>query len=326
MAMNFQNLEYFLVVAEELNVTRAAERLHISEQALSHHINKLEKELSTKLFHRTPRLSLTLGGKRLQAASRDIGEIRRQLLLELDDINNSATGELRIGVSYTRGQAVLPLLLPPFYKTHPRISISLLEGSSSELQSSLSKGMLDLLIDYAPVRLESAEVVEIGRERLFFVVPRHFMDSLYGGEADKKRAEFSQGVDIREFRELPFILLAKDDRIRRLTDRLCTQSCIRPHILLETGNIQTAFALSLQGLGITVYPELFLTSRSILGLPPGTVSPVDCFPIRSDITTQTIVIARDKENYLSNAARDFIEEARRILGGVTESADLTPQK
>lgn len=313
--MNFQNLQYFLVVAEELNITRAAERLHISEQALSHHVNKLEKELGTRLFHRTPRLSLTLGGKRLQQASREIGEIRRQLQVELDDINNSATGELRIGVSYTRGQAVLPLLLPPFYKNHPRITISLLEGRFSELQTSLGKGMLDLLIDYAPIRLDSAEVVEIGRERLFFVVPKHFMDSLYGGEAEAKRREFASGADIGEFKELPFILLAKDDRIRRLTDRLCTQSGVRPHILLETRNIQTAFALSMQGLGITVYPELFLTSRSILpGLPQDARSrPVDFFPIKSELTTQTIVIARDKECYLSNAARDFIQQAQTAL-------------
>ena len=313
--MNFQNLQYFLVVAEELNITRAAERLHISEQALSHHVNKLEKELGTRLFHRTPRLSLTLGGKRLQQASREIGEIRRQLQVELDDINNSATGELRIGVSYTRGQAVLPLLLPPFYKNHPRITISLLEGSSSELQTSLGKGMLDLLIDYAPIRLDSAEVVEIGRERLFCVVHTHFMDSLYGGGAEAKRREFASGADIGEFKDLPFILLAKDDRIRRLTDRLCTQSGVRPHILLETRNIQTAFALSMQGLGITVYPELFLTSRSILpGLPQDARSrPVDFFPIKSELTTQTIVIARDKECYLSNAARDFIQQAQTAL-------------
>ena len=175
--------------------------------------------------------------------------------------------------------------------------------------------MLDLLIDYAPIRLDSAEVVEIGRERLFFVVPKHFMDSLYGGEAEAKRREFASGADIGEFKELPFILLAKDDRIRRLTDRLCTQSGVRPHILLETRNIQTAFALSMQGLGITVYPELFLTSRSILpGLPQDARSrPVDFFPIKSELTTQTIVIARDKECYLSNAARDFIQQAQSAL-------------
>ena len=113
--MNFQNLQYFLIVTEEMNVTRAAKRLHISEQALSRQIGKLEKELGAKLFERYPRFTLSPAGKRLKAAAEQIGTIERQLHLELDDLNHNNTGELRIGVSYTRGQALLPRLLPPFH-------------------------------------------------------------------------------------------------------------------------------------------------------------------------------------------------------------------
>ncbi len=101
--MNFQNLEYFLAVAEEMNVTRAAKRLHISEQALSRQIGKLEQELGARLFERNPRFTLSPAGKRLKAAAEQIGNIYRQLHLELDDLKNNNTGELRIGVSYTRG-------------------------------------------------------------------------------------------------------------------------------------------------------------------------------------------------------------------------------
>ena len=61
--MNFQNLQYFLIVTEEMNVTRAAKRLHISEQALSRQIGKLEKELGAKLFERYPRFTLSPAGK-----------------------------------------------------------------------------------------------------------------------------------------------------------------------------------------------------------------------------------------------------------------------
>ena len=71
--MNFQNLEYLLTVAEEMNVTRAAKRLHISEQALSRQIGKLETELSVKLFERNPRFTLSPAGKRLKAAAEQIG-------------------------------------------------------------------------------------------------------------------------------------------------------------------------------------------------------------------------------------------------------------
>ena len=63
--MNFTSLRYFLVTAEEGNITHAANRLFISQQALSGHINKLEKELNLRLFHRTPVFSLTYAGRQL---------------------------------------------------------------------------------------------------------------------------------------------------------------------------------------------------------------------------------------------------------------------
>ena len=181
--MNFQNLQYFLAVAEEMNVTKAAKRLHISEQALSRQIGKLETELCVKLFERNPRFTLSPAGKRLKAAAEQIGNIERQLHLELDDLTNNNTGELRIGVSYTRGQALLPRLLPPFHQKHPGITVTISEGSASELQENLSKGRIDLFIGYVPRDLDAFEAAELGRERLFLVVPKTFMDQLFGDRA-----------------------------------------------------------------------------------------------------------------------------------------------
>ena len=312
--MNFQNLQYFMTVAEEMNVTKAAKRLHISEQALSRQIGKLESELDVKLFERYPRFTLSPAGKRLKAAAEQIGAIQRQLHLELDDLNNNNTGELRIGVSYTRGQALLPRLLPPFHQRHPGITINILEGSSAELQDNLSKGRIDLFIGYVPRDLDAFEAAELGRERLFLIVPKTFMTDLFGEKADEKRKEFAEGVDITAFRDLPFILLDRDDRVRRMANRLFSRYDITPRILLETRNIQTAFALAMEGMGITIYPELFLSSQSLLPSAQSARDKVDAFPLDGDLA-QTIVVAYHPDKYLSNAARDFIEEAQEILQG-----------
>ena len=226
--MNFQNLQYFLAVAEEMNVTKAAKRLHISEQALSRQIGKLETELSCKLFERNPRFTLSPAGKRLKAAAEQIGNIERQLHLELDDLTNNNTGELRLGVSYTRGQALLPRLLPPFHQKHPGITVTILEGSASELQENLTKGRIDLFIGYVPRDLDAFEAAELGRERLFLVVPKTFMEDRFGAEADDMRRRFSGGVDILAFKDMPFILLDRDDRVRRMADRLFSRYDITP--------------------------------------------------------------------------------------------------
>ena len=310
--MNFQNLQYFLAVAEEMNVTKAAKRLHISEQALSRQIGKLERELDVQLFERTPRFTLSPAGKRLKAAAEQIGNIQRQLHLELDDLTHNNTGELRIGISYTRGQALLPRLLPPFHRKHPGITVTIAEGSSSELQEDLAKGRIDLLIGYVPRDLDAFEAAELGRERLFLVAPKTYMTDLFGEAADEMRRRFAQGVDIRAFKDLPFILLDRDDRVRRMADRLFSRYDITPRILLETRNIQTAFALAMEGMGLTIYPELFLSSQSLLPSAQAARDAVDAFPLDEDLV-QTIVVAYHPEKYLSNAARDFIEEAQEIL-------------
>ena len=312
--MNFQNLQYFLAVAEEMNVTKAAKRLHISEQALSRQIGKLETELSCKLFERNPRFTLSPAGKRLKAAAEQIGNIERQLHLELDDLTNNNTGELRIGVSYTRGQALLPRLLPPFHQKHPGITVTILEGSASELQDNLTKGRIDLFIGYVPRDLDAFEAAELGRERLFLVVPKGFMGDLFGAQADEMRQKYAEGVDITAFKDLPFILLDRDDRVRRMADRLFSRYDITPRVLLETRNIQTAFALAMEGMGVTIYPELFLSSQSLLPSAQAARDAVDAFPLDGDLA-QTIVVAYNPEKYLSKAARDFIEEAQDILRG-----------
>ena len=74
--MNFLHLKYFLLVAEELNITRAAERLYISQQSLSNHISNMEKELDVKLFTRSPKLSLTYAGELFNTPGRDRVERR----------------------------------------------------------------------------------------------------------------------------------------------------------------------------------------------------------------------------------------------------------
>lgn len=87
--MNFSNLQYFVTVADELNVTKAAEKLYISQQSLSNQIIKLENELGVKLFVRNPGLKLTYAGDRLYKSARHILDLHNQMLSEIEDIKDN---------------------------------------------------------------------------------------------------------------------------------------------------------------------------------------------------------------------------------------------
>ena len=86
--INFLNLEYFLVAAEELNFTKAAKKLFISQQSLSNHISNMEKEFDVILFNRTTPLTLTYAGQALKAKARQMLELRDETYRELSDIKD----------------------------------------------------------------------------------------------------------------------------------------------------------------------------------------------------------------------------------------------
>ena len=97
--INFLNLEYFLAAAEELNITRAAKRLYISQQSLSNHISNLEKEFDVQLFNRTTPLTLTYAGRALKLRAKQLLELKDETYRQLADIKDFTTGQISIGVS-----------------------------------------------------------------------------------------------------------------------------------------------------------------------------------------------------------------------------------
>ena len=132
--MNFHSLDYFLVLAREKNFTRAAEVLHITQQSLSSHIAGLEKELGCTLVVRRTPLELTYAGRTFLRYAESIGQTRQAMEREFCDISENQKGELRVGIAYTRGRAIMPHLIPAFQRRYPNVEITLLEGSNDAIQ------------------------------------------------------------------------------------------------------------------------------------------------------------------------------------------------
>lgn len=307
--MNFQNLEYFIETAKALNITKAAEQLHISQQALSNHILKLEEELGCKLFDRHGGLQLTYSGKQLYKSAEQILDIKHQALTEIDDINKNVRGELRIGIGHTRGQAILPIILPEFSRTHPQVEITVVEGSSEELEDGLDKGIIDVVIGYAPFLLSTCETIELRKENMFLLVPKDLLTEHFGKEESEKILNLHRKVpDITLFKDLPFVLLREGDRIRTLVDREFYHKNIKPRIAVEIRNIQTAFALCAEGMGVTVCPEIYLDSLyTILGKDSYIRSKIEVLDFYDTPNEDTIAIGFNRERYLSRVADDFIK-------------------
>ena len=199
--MNFLHLKYFLMVAEELNITRAAERLYISQQSLSNHIGNLERELDVKLFTRSPKLSLTYAGGLLVDTAAQILDLHSQYLSKVGDINKQYMGVLRVGISHTCGLALLPDILPRFRAEFPQVEFSLSEGNSTQLEDELSHGRADLIICFQPIMIEGVITIPLTEQRLVMVVPRTFTDQLFGPQAEEEKGDGTpaEPKELKEF-------------------------------------------------------------------------------------------------------------------------------
>jgi len=299
------------VVAEELNITKAAERLFISQQSLSKQIIRLEEDLGVKLFYRTPSFTLTFAGKRCLHTTRKILDAKRQLQREMNDINNRQIGELRLGISHTRGRVLLPKVLPEFTRRNPQIDVTVKEGNSKELEQWLLHGHIDLLIGFSPVALDVADSVGILRERLLLVVPEQFIKQEFPNNYKEKIEEFEKGLDIEIFRDYPFLMMTPGNRVRTLFDKYIKRHELDIDILLEIESIETLLALACRGMGITVYPEMFAKNLSPLLNSDKSMGAL-FFPFNDKTTTGNLVVAYHRERYLPEAAQDFIQLCKKI--------------
>lgn len=301
--MNFLHLKYFLLVAEELNITRAAERLYISQQSLSNHISNMERELNVKLFTRSPKLSLTYAGDQLVQTATQILDLHSQYLSKVGDINRHYMGMLRVGISHTCGLALLPEILPRFREEFPMVEFSLFEGNSNQLEDELSHGRLDLIICFQPIIIDGVTTVPLTDQRLVMVVPKAFTDQLFGDRAEEVRARFANGADISQFQNMPFVLIKRGNRTRNIVDQYFNRYYFKPKLALETENTVTTLAMAQAGIGITICPELFL--RAIPTAAPSHTG-VDLFPLTDPSTFSKLVVGHRSDRYLSHFGERFI--------------------
>ncbi len=308
--LNFLNLEYFLVASEELNFTKAAKRLYISQQSLSNHISNLEKEFGVTLFNRTVPLTLTYAGQVLQKRARQFLDLREETYHEIDDIKDFTKGQLIIGMSHTRGRKILPEIPPVYQECFPNIDLHLKEGNSTELDRDLLHGDVDLIIGLLPFRVENVETVPICDEEILLVVPDSVLERSYPGQLSKIKQQLAQRADLLLVKECPFLMIKPGNRVRTLADEMFAEAAITPKVILETENIETVLALSLKGMGITFYPKMFISSHESLKGKAEDFWDANFYHLDSPKAHGVLGIGYHKGHYLSQATKEFIRIAK----------------
>ena len=160
--MELRTLRYFLAVAQEKNITRAAENLHLTQPTLSRQISDLEEELGTTLFIRGKRsLELTEDGALLRQRAQDIVELADRTEHEFAGKRDSVAGTVTIGATEALGGHDLAKAIRRFSQQYPAVRFELYNGMADLLKERIDKGALDLGLLLEPVDTTRYEFIRL---------------------------------------------------------------------------------------------------------------------------------------------------------------------
>lgn len=241
--MDLRSLHYFTVVAEELNITRAAERLNMSQPPLSSQIKGLEEELGAQLFIRGKRhLTMTEAGALLYRRAKQLLELSEQTQQEIRSMNGLA-GELNISLVEGRSPYLLARWIAGFRSEFPQVGFHLWNGSGDEAMERLHRGLADLALVAAPYNPELLDGFAVGREPWVAMMSRDH--PLAQGEGDF--------LPLRELVGQPLFVPSRRSRaesLREWFEELGEEPCIAG----DLSNYIDAVALAEQNAGICIYP------------------------------------------------------------------------
>lgn len=178
--MELRHIRYFIAVAEELSLGRAAQRLHVSQPALSQQINDLESELGFRLFTRSPRgVELTAAGHAFLAGGRRIVASAKLAVEQAREAANGDRGRLKIGSIPGAAVSLLPQALSRFRHQHPLVETTLLLANNRAQVEGVLNGSMMLGVGYYCFALKEDEAEQVctrlvRRSRVGIVCPKHW--------------------------------------------------------------------------------------------------------------------------------------------------------
>ena len=160
--MELRVLNYFLMVAREENITRAAQLLHVTQPTLSRQLMQLEEELGVQLFHRGKHsVSLTEEGMLLRRRAQELVSLSEKTKLELQCREDVPAGEIAIGCGETKSMSLLSKCMVSFRERYPLVQFSIYSAIADDIKERIEKGLLDMGLLVEPVDISKYEYIRM---------------------------------------------------------------------------------------------------------------------------------------------------------------------
>ena len=217
--MNFKILEYIVAIAETGSVTKAAERLFISQSGLNQQLIKLEAELGTPLFHRSKKeMRPTHAGRIYIENARRILKMAQNCVSQINDLSENPRGTISFGLPYEHGADLFISIAKAFSHAFPNVAITLTEQNVREMENNVQTDRLDLAFVMVKDKPSSRyfDCVHLCTERLVLGIPRKHPMAQYAAPTGKPL----NTMDLKHFKNDPFAFMFSGSTMRSVIDPL----------------------------------------------------------------------------------------------------------
>ncbi len=253
--MNSRQLQYAVMLSETGSYSQLAEKLNITQPALSKQILSLEKEIGIQLFNRSSvPVTLTAAGEYFIQEAKKLLYNEDQLIRSMEQFKSGEKGRLIIGSTPFRCTYLIPEIVKKVREKFPGIQVKLVEEGSDLLRKDVVDGKFDLAVVNLPVDESQLEVFSLEPDKLGLVIADELLNQ-FNNLVDKKEINF------KECKDLPFVVVGANQDMRILFDKLCVANNIEPDIAAEVVGLNTAWEMACSGVAATLLPLQFVKNE-----------------------------------------------------------------
>ena len=282
--METRLLKYFLTICEELNFTKAAEKLNISQPTLSQQIRILESYLETELFHRVgKKVYISQSGEVLRSHTKRIFNEIREAKNTIKEIQDSKIGRITVGCTGNYVHAAIAL----FHEQYPKVKFSLIDVSTKDIINNILSNQFDIGIIYLPINEPQLESKLLFKEEFTLVI---------SSEHDLAKKEI---IKIEDLQSIPLYLTPKNYYSRQNLNKLFEKASIRFKPLMELSDRYALLQMAIMKNGATILPTSFMKNIN----DPS----VRQIPIDGTMPMNEIGLIYRKERVMTPIVKNFID-------------------
>jgi len=285
--MELRHIRYFLAVAEEMNFTKAAEKLCIAQPPLSRQIMDLEDELGVSLFNRKKHaLSLTDEGELFKQYAIQVLDLVEHSTSEVKELKHGLQGMLNLGTVEGNAPRILAEWIKDFHEINPHVQYTFWNGNSDDVASRVMNGLCEIALIMEPHNGVGLESVPVYKEKWVAIIPKdHPLASV------KKKLTMSQLADY------DLIIPSRESRLAEIGEWF-EGTNKTPKVICKVAHILSAYELTRQGIGVAIFPA---SSKNIINNDDVVIK-----EFADPAPTVSYILVWNKHRTLSHAAQEFI--------------------